>query len=64
MKEVTVPEYLLKELKKSKAAFNKFGNLPPSHQKEYIKWIEEAKKEETKQKRIAKMIEMLTGDDQ
>ena len=36
-----------------------FEKLPPSHRKEYIGWIQAAKKEETQQKRIAKMIEML-----
>jgi uncharacterized protein YdeI (YjbR/CyaY-like superfamily) len=33
--------------------------LAPSHQKEYLQWINEAKKQETQEKRIAKMIEML-----
>ena len=36
-----------------------FENLSLSHQKEYIKWIEEAKKTETRAKRIQKTIEML-----
>jgi uncharacterized protein YdeI (YjbR/CyaY-like superfamily) len=36
-----------------------FKELAPSHQKEYLKWINEAKKIETKDRRIAKMIEML-----
>jgi len=36
-----------------------FKHLPPSHQKEYLSWINEAKKQETGQKRIVKMIEML-----
>ncbi len=29
-----------------------FRKLPPSHQREYIKWIEEAKKPETRRRRI------------
>jgi len=36
-----------------------FNNLAPSHQREYLKWIKEAKKQETQQKRIEKMIELL-----
>ena len=36
-----------------------FNKLPSSHQKEYIKWIEEAKKPETRRKRIQKMLEMV-----
>jgi uncharacterized protein YdeI (YjbR/CyaY-like superfamily) len=41
---------------KSKAAFDRH---PYSHQKEYVMWIESAKKPETRQKRIGKMIQML-----
>ncbi|MFM8369777.1 MAG: YdeI/OmpD-associated family protein, partial [Chloroflexota bacterium] len=29
------------------------------HQREYIKWVEEAKKAETRAKRIQKMMDML-----
>ena len=36
-----------------------FNTLPSSHQNEYLRWVYEAKKEETKQRRIGKMIEML-----
>jgi bifunctional DNA-binding transcriptional regulator/antitoxin component of YhaV-PrlF toxin-antitoxin module len=60
-KEIAVPGRLLKELKKNKAAREYFESLPPSHRKEYIKWIEEAKKEETRLSRIAKAIGMLTS---
>jgi uncharacterized protein YdeI (YjbR/CyaY-like superfamily) len=36
-----------------------FNSLPPSHQKEYLIWINEAKKSETQANRILKTIEML-----
>jgi uncharacterized protein YdeI (YjbR/CyaY-like superfamily) len=36
-----------------------FLGLTPSHQHEYLKWINSAKKSETKDKRTAKMIKML-----
>jgi uncharacterized protein YdeI (YjbR/CyaY-like superfamily) len=36
-----------------------FEKLPYTHQKEYVTWIEEAKKDETRQRRIAKTIGML-----
>ncbi|MGZ7443605.1 YdeI/OmpD-associated family protein [Paenibacillus sp. TH7-28] len=39
------------------AAF--FAGLAPSHRKAYIEWILEAKREETRQSRIAKTIEKL-----
>jgi hypothetical protein len=60
-KEVTAPDDLAKELKKNKPALEYFNSIPPSHKKEYVKWIEEAKKEETRKNRIAKAIEMLSG---
>ncbi|TFE30739.1 YdeI/OmpD-associated family protein [Cohnella luojiensis] len=38
-----------------------FGNLAPSHKKEYVRWIVEAKREETRVSRIEKAIEKLSG---
>ena len=32
----------------------------PSHRREYVEWITEAKRPETRDKRIAQAIEMLT----
>lgn len=36
-----------------------FESLPPSHQKEYLKWITEAKKTETRLRRLDKATETL-----
>ena len=36
-----------------------FDNMSYTHRKEYIRWIEEAKKPETREKRKIKMIEMI-----
>lgn len=58
-REVEIPADLLKELKKDKEAKAFFDKLSYTHQKEYVTWITEAKKEETRQNRIAKTIEML-----
>ncbi len=51
-------DYIKTELIKS-GRLNLFEKLAPSHQNEYLKWINQAKKVETKQLRVAKMIEML-----
>ncbi len=56
---VEIAADLLKELKKDKAAKTSFDKLSYTHQKEYVNWITEAKKEETRRNRIGKMIEML-----
>ncbi|MDO4681705.1 MAG: YdeI/OmpD-associated family protein [Lautropia sp.] len=42
-------------------AGQRFNALPPSHQREYLKWIEEAKKPDTRARRIQGTVEPLTG---
>jgi hypothetical protein len=44
---------------KKAGLLEKFKSLSYSHQREYHQWIEEAKKPETRVKRIEKMVEML-----
>lgn len=56
---VEVPKDLMKELKKDKNAKAFFDKLSYTHQREYVMWINEAKREETRQNRIVKAIEML-----
>jgi hypothetical protein len=56
---IEIPKDLMKELKKDKEAKAFFEKLSYTHQKEYVRWVEEAKKEETRQNRIVKTIEML-----
>ena len=35
--------------------------LPPSHRREYLEWINDAKRPETRRRRIDKAIRMLGG---
>jgi hypothetical protein len=56
---VAVPKDLQTALNKNKTAKKRFENLPPSHKKEYVRHIDEAKKEETRQRRIEKSIAKL-----
>jgi uncharacterized protein YdeI (YjbR/CyaY-like superfamily) len=58
--EIVVPDALKKELVKHTKAADTFSNFSPSHKREYIEWIEEAKTEATKSKRILTTIEWLT----
>jgi len=58
-REIEMPRELLKELKKDKDAKSVFDKLSYTHQKEYVTWINEAKKEETRLNRIMKTVEML-----
>ena len=47
---VELPADLMKEFKKDKTAKENYDKLAYTHQKEYVKWIEESKKEETDRK--------------
>jgi uncharacterized protein YdeI (YjbR/CyaY-like superfamily) len=55
-----VPPVLASALKKNKKAGEVFAAFPPSHRREYIEWITEAKTDETRYKRIATTLEWLT----
>jgi len=59
-KELVVPNYIQKALKKNKPALKIFEGFSPSHKREYVEWITEAKTEETRNKRIATTIEWLS----
>ena len=56
-KELPVPKDLVAELSKNKKARDVFETFAPSHRREYIMWIVEAKTAETRNKRIATTIE-------
>lgn len=59
MRAVEIPAELKKAFKMEKDAKAAFEKLSYTHQREYVTWINEAKKEETRANRITKMIEML-----
>ena len=56
---VTVPEDLFRALKKSAPARRAWNNLSYTHQREHVEAIEEAKRPETRTRRLAKVLEML-----
>ncbi len=55
---VEIPGDLRNELKKS-GLLLKFEKLSYTHRKEYVQWINEAKKQETRERRIVKTIESI-----
>lgn len=59
-KEVEPPPELLAALKKNKAAQKAYEAFSPSHKREYIEWITEAKTEATRTKRLEQAIEMMS----
>ncbi len=57
--ELKVPADLAARLRQNPKAAAAFENFSPSHRREYLEWITEAKREETRQKRLATTIEWL-----
>jgi uncharacterized protein YdeI (YjbR/CyaY-like superfamily) len=60
-KDLPVPEYFVKALAKNKKAKQVFENFPPSHKKEYVMWITEAKTADTRNKRITTALEWIAA---
>jgi uncharacterized protein YdeI (YjbR/CyaY-like superfamily) len=58
-KPLATPDDLAGALKKSAKARKTFEDFSPSHRREYIEWITEAKREETRKERLAKTMKWL-----
>jgi uncharacterized protein YdeI (YjbR/CyaY-like superfamily) len=54
-----IPDDFLARLKKNKKALAAFQAFSPSHQREYVEWVTEAKQEATSQKRMTTAIEWI-----
>jgi uncharacterized protein YdeI (YjbR/CyaY-like superfamily) len=57
--ELPLPDWLKEGLMTSPKAWENFSKLPHSHRRNYILWVSEAKREETRQKRIKEAIGRL-----
>ena len=57
--EPPVPEALVLALEKHKLAAKQFAAMSPSCRKEYSVWIAEAKRDETRERRVAQAVEMI-----
>src|ERR1051325_5114720 len=58
-KRLVVPAYLTAALKKDKKALATFEGFSYTNKKEYVVWLTEAKREETRQQRLATAIEWM-----
>jgi uncharacterized protein YdeI (YjbR/CyaY-like superfamily) len=54
-----VPPELAAALKRNKAAATAFKGFPPGQQREYCEWIGEAKRDDTRQRRLEQAIEWI-----
>ena len=55
----TVPQDLRAAIDADPAAAATFGGFPPSAQRDYVDWIVEARRDETRRKRIVQAVEWL-----
>lgn len=54
-----MPSYFASALKKNRKALANFEALSPSHKREYIEWITEAKQDATRERRIGTALEWI-----
>jgi uncharacterized protein YdeI (YjbR/CyaY-like superfamily) len=57
--EDSVPAYIEAALRENGAAWTNFTHLAPSYRRLYVRWIEAAKREETRRKRLAEAVGRL-----
>ena len=57
--KIDVPPALAAALDDDRVARERFEQLAPSHRKEFARWVGEAKREETRERRIAETLGML-----
>jgi len=55
-KELKVPDYFMKALKKNSRTLSTFENFSYSNKKDYVEWVTEAKTEDTRAKRLETAI--------
>jgi uncharacterized protein YdeI (YjbR/CyaY-like superfamily) len=58
---VKVPAYFLAALRRNTKARETFAAFPPSHQREYVDWIDSAKTDETRQRRLTTALEWIAS---
>ena len=58
-RELTIPEYFRAALRRNKNAAITFDGFSYTNKKEYLEWITEAKREETRSKRLQTAIAWL-----
>jgi len=55
------PPYLVRALRRNRQAWETFCQLAPSHRGAYVFWIAEAKREETRKRRIREAVALLAA---
>ena len=58
-KDLVIPAFIPLAIKKNKKAWGTYEKFSPSAKKDYVEWIDEAKSEETRNKRLLQAIEWM-----
>ena len=58
-KPLVVPDYFMAALRKNKKALVTFEGFSPSHRREYVEWVTEAKGEDTRARRLEQAVEWM-----
>ncbi len=61
-KALVIPPEIEKALSANKRAWENFNNFAPGYKRQYIEWILDAKKEETRERRLGEVINRLEED--
>jgi uncharacterized protein YdeI (YjbR/CyaY-like superfamily) len=57
--EVEVPAYMKAELRTHPGVWQAFSRLAPSHRRNYVRWVDSAKRQETRERRLAEAVALL-----
>jgi len=57
--KLIIPQYIQEEINKHSGAKENFESLAPSYKRNFIGWIDSAKKEETRLRRLKEAIQLL-----
>ncbi|WP_298496823.1 YdeI family protein [uncultured Algibacter sp.] len=57
-----IPQILKDAFNENPSAYKNFKNFAPSYRKSYLYWLNQAKREETKKKRITQIIELCANN--
>lgn len=57
--DAPVPRYIERALKAERAAWRFFATLAPSYRRAYVAWIDSAKREETRRRRLREAVARL-----
>ena len=58
-KEIDIPDFIMEEFAKNEPALTNFNNLAQTYKRHYIRWITNAKREDTIHNRLKESVEFL-----